>query len=177
MTGFKPYISESYLYHAAVHYLQRYASTVTQLRRVLQRKVQRAQMKGEEISPDAPQWIEKAVEKCVKLGFVNDQIFAEQKSRSLRRQGKARHFIINTLQQKGVDKALIREVMEQEEGSELDAAIRTVQRKRLGRDPSPEGRQKDLAKLVRGGFALQIARQALKTVADDTDKEHEDHMF
>lgn len=160
-------LTETYFYNAALHYLQRFSAPAEQLRRVLQRKVMRAQMRGEETPPEAPQWIDKAVEKCVKLGFVNDQIFTEQKTLALRRQGKARAFIASTLQQKGVDKAMIQDVLGHDAEDELNAAIRAVKRKRLGRDETPEGKQKDLAKLARGGFSLDVARRAMAAVKVD----------
>lgn len=169
-------LSESYFYNAAVYYLQRYAAPAAQLRRILQRKVLRASHRGEEIPAAAPQWIEKAVEKCIAMGFVNDRVFAEQKARSLHRQGRARNVIATTLQQLGVDRELVgeilHEVLDADENvapgdSELAAARRTVQRKRLGRDPDPEARRKDLAKLLRGGFSMSIARRALESAGDE----------
>lgn len=176
MADKKTYLSESYFYNAAVYYLQRYAAPEVQLRRVLQRKALRAGMRGEEVPADTPKWIEKAVEKCLKLGFVNDQVYTEQKALSLRRQGKARNFIANALREKGVEQALIRQVLmvqdEEGEDTELAAAIRTVRRKRLGRDTTPEGVQKDLAKLARGGFSLDIARRALKANSGGYDEEN-----
>lgn len=164
-------LNEPYFYNAAVYYLQRYAAPVAQLRRVLQRKILRAQMRGEEIPADAPQWIEKAIDKCIKLGFVNDRVFAEQKVQSLRRQGRGRQFIAMTLQQKGVEQPLIREMLAQGDEDELEAAIRTVRRKRLGRDTAPEALQKDLAKLARAGFSLDIARRAIKQAVRQDNEE------
>lgn len=156
-------LTESKIYDAAIHYLQRYAAPVAQLRRVLQRKIIRAQIKGEEVPADIHKWIEKAVEKCVSQGFVDDKIFTEQKVQSMRRQGKARMFIANTLQQKGVEKILIHEALIDDTDAEFEAAKKTVKRKRLGTTNDPEKRQKDLAKLMRAGFSMDIARKALAT--------------
>jgi len=156
-------LTESKIYDAAVHYLQRYASSVAQLRRVLQRKLIRAGMRGEEVPAEAAQWIEKAVAKCVQHNFVNDQNFTEQKIISLRRQGRSQAFIARTLQQKGVDAAMIKNFLKSDAEADLVAAQRYVQRRRLGRDTTPEGRQKDLARLMRVGFSLTAARQALQS--------------
>lgn len=155
-------LSESKIYDAALHYLQRYASSVTQLRRVLQRKLLRAKMRGEDVPEEAQAWIEKAIEKCVKHNYVNDQQFAEQKIISLRRQGRSQSFIAQTLQQKGVDSALVKSLLGSDEEAELEAALRTAKRKRLGRDTTPEGRQKDLVKLLRAGFSMKAAKEALR---------------
>jgi regulatory protein len=160
-------LTEAYFYNAAVYYLQRYSSTVAQLRTVLQRKVLRNKMRGGEIPVEVPQWIDKAVEKCIQFQFVNDRIFAEQKVQSLRRQGRSKSFIATTLQLKGVDKQMIAELLSGDQETELEAAIRTVKRKRLGKDTTPEGRQKDLAKLCRAGFSFDIAQRALSPERQD----------
>jgi len=154
-------LTEQYFYNSAVHYLQRYASTAINLKRVLERKVMRAKMRGDDVPVDTEQWIEKAVDKCVKHQFVNDKIFTEQKINSLRRQGRAHSFISTTLQQKGVEKEMLHEMLESNPELELEAALRTVKKKRLGRDQTPEGRQKDLAKLCRAGFSFDVAQRAL----------------
>ncbi len=164
-------LTESGMYDAALLYLQRFSAPEAQLRKVLERKVMRTKLRGGEIPHDVTAWIEKAVRKCVDLNFVDDQVFTDSKIRSMRRQGKARSIISQTLQQKGVGREMIhdslvreKEAMEEEgEDAEMNAAIRTVKRKRLGKDQSPEGRQKDLAKLLRGGFSMQVARAALAT--------------
>lgn len=156
-------LKESYFYNAALHYLQRYASSAENLRRVLHRKAMRKKLRGEEIPEEATLWIEKAVEKCISYNYVDDRIFAASKAQSMRRQGKPSMVIARTLQQKGIENELISEIMgEPDPEIELAAAIRTVERKRLGRDTSPEGRQKDLAKLCRAGFSFQLAKAALE---------------
>lgn len=163
-------LSETRIYDAALHYLQRYAASVEGLRRVLKRKLLRAQMRGEEVPSEATIWIERAIEKCVRHNYVNDQSFTEQKIIALRRQGRSRQYIVGHLRQKGVADETVRAFLgQEEEGGDLDSAIRTVRRKRLGRDTTPEGRQKDLAKLLRAGFPMGIAKQALKPQKDDLD--------
>jgi regulatory protein len=154
-------LTEQYFYNSAMYYLQRYASTAANLRKVLERKVMRAKMRGDDIPADTDQWIDKAVEKCVQHQFVNDTVYTEQKINSLRRQGRARSFIATTLQQKGVGKEMLQEMLENDPEKEMEAAIRTVKKKRLGQDQTPEGRQKDLGKLCRAGFSFDIAQKAL----------------
>jgi len=154
-------LTESYFYNSAVFYLQRYSSTAAGLKRVLERKVLRNKMRGGEVPDEVPQWIDKAVEKCVTLKFIDDKVFTEQKINSLRRQGRSNSVIASTLQQKGVEKEMLHEMLQSSPETELEAAIRTVKRKRLGKDETPEGRQKDLAKLCRAGFSLDVARRAL----------------
>ena len=152
---------ESYFYNAAVFYLQRYSATAAGLKTILERKVLRNKMRGGETPDEVPQWIDNAVAKCVAMQFVNDEVFTEQKIGTMRRQGKSKSVIASTLQQKGVQKEMVSEMLDTDPEIELEAALRTVKKKRLGRDTTPEGRQKDLAKLCRAGFSFDVAQRAL----------------
>lgn len=165
----KTRLSESYFFNSAMYYLQRYASTEANLNRVLQRKIIRATQRGEEIPAGTQAWITKAVEKCVALGLVNDRLYTESKINSMRREGRSTRFISQTLQQKGVPREIAAELLQNDDDDNIDhdlqAALRYIKRRRLGklsgRDQTPETHQKDLAKLMRAGFALNTARQAL----------------
>lgn len=166
---FKPRaaLSETRIHDAALHYLQRYAASEVQLRRVLERKLVRARLRGEDVPAEAAGWIEKSIQKCLANGFVNDRTYAEQKIQSLRRQGRSQAFIIRTLQQKGVQTELVQDLLPSDDESDLTAARRYVARRRLGRDPGPEAVQKDLARLMRAGFSLRVARAALMPADGD----------
>ena len=155
------------IYNSAVYYLQRYGSSVANLRHVMQRKLLRAQMRGETVPPEARNWIEQAIEKCLKFNFVNDDNFAEQKILSLQRQGRSQTFIARTLQQKGIDAVTVKKFLPQDDEADNHAARRYVQRRRLGRDLTPEGRRKDLAKLLRAGFGLKAAKAALAEIEEE----------
>lgn len=176
MSG-KTRLSAGYFFNSAVYYLQRYTATETHLRRILQRKIMRAQQRGEEIPAETAQWIDAAVAKCVALGYVNDRLYAESRITSLRREGRSGRYIQRHLQEKGVDGTLAAELLaatgtEDDERQELEAALRTIKRRRLDRLPVTGSdsadretlmawQQKNLARLVRAGFSLQLARKAL----------------
>jgi regulatory protein len=154
--------SEQNLYEAAIRYLERYASSAENLARVLERRIRRWEMRGQEKAPeDVTQWIDKAVQKCIALGYVNDDRYTEQKIVSLRRQGRSKMYILRSLQLKGVAVQTIARFLNGSEEDELQAAQRYVERRRLGKKRDDESRQKDLAKLVRAGFPLNVARRAL----------------
>lgn len=160
-------ISPTSLYNSAVYYLQRYAASSGYLREVMQRKMKRWQMNGLEIPSEALQWIDEVVEKCINLGFVNDRLYAESKVNELRRAGRSHSYITRALQQKGVSNELLAEFLGHDSEAELTAARRHIQRRRLGRDTTPEGKQKDLARLARAGFSLAVAKQALQSTGDE----------
>lgn len=153
-------MTENRVFESAVRYLQRYAASTEQLRRVMQRKIKRAEAYGP-VPEEAGEWIESAIKRCVAYGYVDDRAYTESRIRSLRRQGRSTSYIQRALEHKGVPKSLIQELMPRDEEGELEAAKRYVERRRLGRNPEFEARQKDLARLVRAGFSLQIARKAL----------------
>lgn len=175
-----PRLSESYFFNSALYYLQRYASTEANLHRILNGKVLRAKQKGAVIPPEYPQWIDQAVKKCVKLGYINDRHYAESKITSMRREGRSMRFIRQSLYQKGIQRDLLDDLLqemqfpetEDETGTdpELLAALRTIKRRSLMRadrlaqmdqDTRRDHYQKNLARLIRAGFSLQIAKEAL----------------
>lgn len=189
----KPYIprlSESYFFNSALYYLQRYASTQANLQQVLQRKVLRAKQRGAVIPPETGQWITLAVEKCVRLGYINDRFYAESKITSMRREGRSARFIQQTLYQKGVPADIAAQALQDntatadmsdnhhgddDQNAELQSALRTIRRRNLVRadklalmdtEQRRDHYQKNLARLLRAGFPMQIARQALDSALD-----------
>lgn len=151
------------IYNRALFYLQRFSATEKHLETVLLRQLENKKRKGDEVPDEAPQWVRETVAKCVGLGLVNDRTFAESRLNTLRHQGRSTHYIKQHMAQKGVPKNIILTLLSDEEPeNEEEAALRFVERKRLGRDTSPEGRQKDLAKLVRAGFRFDVAKRALE---------------
>ena len=150
------------IYNRALFYLQRYSATEKHLATILNQQLQRKARKGEVIPPEAAQWVEATVQKCVTLGLVNDRTFAESRINTLRRQGRSASYIKQHLTLKGVSRDLVATLFgEPDAEDERAAASRFVERRRLGRDTSAEARQKDLAKLMRAGFDYRIAKEAL----------------
>lgn len=155
------------MFNRALFYLQRFSATEQHLATVLARQLQNKARKGEEeIPPDAATWIPTVVAKCVALGLVNDKNFAESRLVTLRRQGRSRSYIMQHMQQKGVPKALVAQLLADEtdnnEETEEVAARRFVERRRLTGDP--DTLQKDLGKLLRAGFSYQVAKRALSDI-------------
>ena len=163
--------SEERLKRSAVHYLERYASSSANLRRVLERKVLKACQSHERDPADFADMIDAVVEKCVGTGLVNDQAYAETKTASLRRRGGSKRKIEAQLAAKGVDRQTIEDVVQDDPEAELEAAFRFARRRRLGpyrsrtgtsRDPQLQ-RDKDLAAMCRAGFSFDHARQVIDT--------------
>lgn len=162
-------ITPSYLENAALHYLERFASSSANLRRVLMRKVDRSVAHwGGERADHAPQ-VEDVLAKLARLGYVNDAAYAEQKTRALHRQGKGTRTIRATLAAKGIDAgqaaAALGALAEDVAEPDLAAAIRLARKRKLGPfrpGAREEFRQKDLAALARAGFDFDTARRVIE---------------
>jgi regulatory protein len=166
--GPKP-ATAAHLEKAALHYLERYASSSGNLRRVLLRKVARsAQIHGSDPA-EGERIVDALVARLLRSGLLDDRAYATQKAASLRRRGTSRFGIRGKLASKGVSGELLAETLagldaEQGEG-ELAAACALVRRRRLGpcRAPAERARfrEKDLAALARAGFGFDLARRVL----------------
>jgi regulatory protein len=150
------------LENAALFYLSRYASSSGNLRQVLMRKVARSAA----YHGDDPAALKPAVEALVArhcgTGAVNDALYAESQTRSLRRRGGSARAIVQKLNAKGVPAEIVAETAAAlaDEGGDLEAASRFARRRRLGPFRSTgreEHRQRDMAALGRAGFEYQVA--------------------
>lgn len=162
-----------YLENAALHYLKRYSATVSQLRRVLMRRVDRSLRAHGGERTEAVGWVDALVDKLLRQGFVNDQAYAHSKAHSLRASGRSARVIAQKLKQKGVAQEVVaKQVAEAtSEVSEEAAALIWARKKRLGpfqRDPKsrPDRRQKDLAAMARAGFPFALAKKIIDGPAE-----------
>ncbi|HLJ21265.1 MAG TPA: RecX family transcriptional regulator [Stellaceae bacterium] len=166
-----PAITDSALEKSALFYLERYAASSGQLRRVLLRRVKRAEMLGVEPAEAAAarEHIAALIARFVASGLLDDRRFAEAQAQSLQRRGTSRRRIRQRLAGKGVDREFVDDALEtmepEGETSELAAACVLARRRRLGpyrtQGTRREFRQKDLATLARAGFSLDVARRVL----------------
>ena len=167
-------IDPGYLERAALHYLERYASSSQNLRRVLLNKVRRAAREHETDVEAATGWIDTLIARLLASKVIDDLVYARAKTQSLFRQGKPRLTIAKTLYAKGVARpeidASLAALAEAEPNGDLAAAIAYARKRRLGpfrtadRD---EKRQKDMAAMARRGFSGAIAGRVL--AATDAD--------
>ncbi len=168
----KPLTAER-LHKAALAYLERYAASTEQVRRLLQRRLQRATEAGV-AEVGAPE-IETELQRLTRAGLLDDAAFAEMKVHSLGRRGKSRRGIGLALRRLGVapdqGAAALAEADEAPE-AELARAVAFARRRRLGPwRPAGERaarRQRDLAALGRQGFPLSLARQVVEAEDAET---------
>ncbi len=166
-----PTITEPVLEKTALFYLERYAASSGHLRRVLLRRVKRAEILGADPGAVAAAraHTETLIARFLAAGLLDDRRFAESQAQSLQRRGTSRRRIRQRLAAKGVDRDFVEDAIEtmagDDETSELAAACVLARRRRLGpyRAAGQRGefRQKDLAALARAGFSLDVARKVL----------------
>lgn len=158
-----------YLENAALHYLERFASSSANLRRILMRKVERSARAHGSDPVEGERIVDDIITRYLRAGLLDDVAYASQQVASLRRRGKSRYGIRGRLAVKGVAAEIIDstiEALDRESGEgDLAAACALVRRRRLGPFRSErariEHRRKDFATLARAGFSLDVARRVL----------------
>ena len=163
-------VSFQNLEKAAYYYLKRYSSSSENLKRILLKRVFRAQ-KFQQVDWDVTNnWIEEIIEKLKTIGIIDDKEFADRKAVIFNNQGNSKLMIRKKLENKGVEKKLIDESIKNLEKQILDpdfiAAIRFLERRKMGpyRHPNTrsEHRDKDLRSMSRAGCAYSVAKQLLE---------------
>src|SRR3954468_21485385 len=133
-------ITAKYLQNAAAFYLERYPSTAEGLRRVLNRRVRKAEMAEAPVIENVKQTIEAIVAKFVAAGVIDDKAFAQTKARALPRRGSSNRVTRQRLRFAGVDRDTLDKAMaglDQELDTdprqrEWQAAVALARRRRLG---------------------------------------------
>lgn len=168
----KPVTAKS-LENAAKYYLERFAASTDKLRAVLARKVERTRRRGGTVLENADQTIEAIVGRYVQAGLLDDRRYAETKAQSLRRRGDSARRIRLKLKMAGIDDdgaaaALAQaadEMGDDNSASELRAALRLAERRRLGpyrpTATRKDMRQRDIAAMARAGFSSDVARRVI----------------
>ena len=168
-------VSPKSLESAALHYLERFASSAENLRRVLMRRVIKSSRAHDIDLEEAAGWVDGIVERYARSGLLDDRRYAENLAHSLSRRGAATRAIRARLMQKGVatddiDHA-IAALSEETGDADLTAALALIRRRRLGphRDPDTRAnfRDRDLAALARAGFSYDLARKVIEAEAPD----------
>ncbi len=153
----------------AVHYLGRYSASEHRLREVLNRFAKRKLANTE--TAEVVGAMTRVIEKCQRLGYIDDVAFAASQARSQRQQGKSTMAIRQRLRQHALDDAAIATALRtadaDHQNAELAAAIHFARRRRLG--PFFQGvadertRHRHMGSLARAGFSSALCRAILDT--------------
>lgn len=150
----------------ALHYLERYASSAENLRRVLLRRARRHGAGDAEQRAVAAVLIDSLLARYAAAGLIDDAAYAAGRAESLQRRGHSRQAIRARLRQKGVAAGIAAEALAglASAGTDPDlaAACAFARRRRLGpyrRGPTDPARE--LAAFARAGFARPVAEAVL----------------
>jgi len=168
-------ISKSYLENAGLYYLQRYATSAANFRRVMMRKVEKSCRHHQQDAAQFVPLVDDLVARYISSGLLNDASYAQAKTATLRRQGKSKQMIHAKLQVKGLAKAAITDALEKTDtdaDAEFNAALSLAKKKKLGpfrKKPLTDKKdsQKEMAAMGRAGFSFDVARRALEYKEED----------
>ncbi len=168
-------ITPARLERIALAYLERYASSTENLRRVLMRRVKRSADHHGTDPEDGAVMVDDVLRRYQEVGLLDDDAYARMRTTSLHRRGASKRLIRAQLASKGVKSAIIGKALEaldiEHANADLAAACRYARRRRLGpwraqnRDDS---RERDLAALARQGFSYDVARRVIESENRET---------
>lgn len=170
-------VTPQYLEDVALHYLERFTSSVDNLRHVLMSKVELSVVEHGIDRNEAAQWVETLIEKYRANGMLNDETYAWMRAESLHRRGVSVQAIRERLAGKGVNQddvagALKRMGDDTMHDLDLKAAVALAKRRRLGpfrpEDLRAAFRTRDLAALGRAGFSYDTARMVVDALDADS---------
>lgn len=166
-------ITKQRLKNIALYYLERFESSVDNLRQVLMRRVNDYAYANPDFDKsEAIAWIEEILSDCERFGYISDNRFAEMKIKDYLAAGKSARYIKLKLLQKGIEESLIENLLQEQEYNPEELAWNLAKKKKIGPfrqndEERREYRQKDLATLVRAGFDYDVAQRVLEKESFD----------
>ncbi|MCQ2966720.1 MAG: RecX family transcriptional regulator [Alphaproteobacteria bacterium] len=167
-------ITQIRLKNIALFYISKYECSAEMLRRVLNKRIYQTKIKGGSVPEQSTDWVHQIVTEIVNKGYVDDKRYAENLIYKLQSTGKSLRTVINKLKTAGISDEIISELTTDELKSDIEQAIRLVQKKKLGYLRPVEQRKeyfkKDLGVLARAGFSYDTAIKALQLSEDEQDE-------
>lgn len=151
-------ITKERLKNIGLFYLERFESTVQNLRAVLKRRIDKYAFENPDFDKnEAYGWVEEILSMFENMGYVNDARYAEMKVRDYLAAGKSARYIKTKLYAKGVDENTAETLIEAQNYDGKTAALKFAQKKHIGPYRKNEEerelfRKKDMACLLRAGF-------------------------
>ena len=168
--------------NSALHYLGRYTATSAQLRRIMNRRIDRSLDFHGGDRAEAAEWLDELVGQLVEAGYLNDSAYALARCEELAARGASTRMIRVKLRSKGLESEVIENALEAlaetSEDPDFQAAVAYARRRRLGpfrRGDAPDytGLRKEYAALARQGFPMGLVRRVIDA-ADEGDLLAED---
>lgn len=174
-------ITPDYLHNAALYYLERYAASTGRVRHILTEKIKRScRDHPDQIINDLLPLVAKEIETLTRVNLLDDARLAGLLLEGYRGRGVSSRAIALKLQTKGFDRALIQQIMSDDDVAsqteqEQNAATRYLQRRKLwpylktpetDRAQLAKAKQKSWAALARQGYGPDIITHAC-TIEED----------
>ncbi len=166
-------ITKNRLKNIGLFYLERFESSVQNLRDVLKRRVQKyAHANPDFKKEEAYEWIEEILSEFQSAGYLSNERFANLKIKDYLNAGKSARYIKTKLKIKGIDENKIKEILDRENYDPEKSALRFCLKKKIGPyrendEKRNEYRQKDLGAVVRAGFDYDVAVKVLNMKIED----------
>ena len=186
----KPYkkvlkkITKQRLKNIGLYYLQRFESSVDNLRQVLKKRVNDyARQNSDFDKHQAYAWIEELLADFESWKYLDDNRYAEMKITDYLNAGKPERYIKNKLKQKGIAEDTVTDILQNKEYNLKEMALKLARKKRIGPFRESEesrrtNRQKDMGTLIRAGFDYDVVCEVLDLNAEDcTDDEYGKGLF
>ncbi len=156
------------LKNVALYYLERYSSSMENLKKVLKRRVDKYTFENAEYDKaEAYGFIDEIAAEFEGYGYLNDENYAEMKVKNYLAAGKSKRYILEKMREKGVDLSLVEKLFENSEYDSFEAAMRLAKKKKIGPFRAEEARkefwQKDAGVLLRAGFEFEVVKRVLGT--------------
>lgn len=157
-------LDPSMLQALAIRYVGRYATTQAKLTDYLRRKI----IERGWIDDSSPP-LTAIVERCVDAGYVDDQAFAETKSRALARRGYGYRRVESTLHQSGIARD-VTEGLRPDADSAFESAELFARKRRIGMfgivPADQAAMRRQFAAMIRAGHSTELGRYFVETVPD-----------
>ena len=160
----------------ALRYVERYATSSTKLRHYLERKLAESRRNADadlENSLD----ISAVVQECVDAGYINDQSFADMRSRTLVRKGFGPRRIEQELNTQRLGDAATQDARDEARENAWVAARNFARRKRIGPFASkiadPDLQRKQFQAFLRAGHDSRVARVFVSAAPGDEPEQAE----
>ena len=166
-------ITKLRLKNIALYYLKRFESSVANLKSVLMRRVNDYAYHNPDFEKnDAIEWIDEILADFVRLGYIDDERYANIKIKSYIRSGKSPRYIKGKLKEKGIDGSLIDNLLDDKDYDVSEAVLKLARKKKIGpyrvdEEERLANRQKDMVKLVQAGFDYDVVVEVMSVNIDE----------
>lgn len=173
-------ITATYLQNSGLYYLQRFAASSAQFRRVMQRKIDKScKAHPDQDRDECINLLNNLIEAFQRSGLLNDEMFATGAIRSLRQRGLSTRAIEARMAIKGIPATLVKQTLGEIDSlrdinPDLLAALKHARKRRIGPytpvDKGGDHRDKQLAAMARAGFDFEIAQKVMKFSKEEAEE-------